>query len=129
MEKLPQISEAEYQIMKILWADYPLSTNEICRRAQETHDWSQKTIHTLLSRLTAKQVLTYEQKGRMYYYIPLISQSRYLHQENKLFLNRFYGGSVLPMLSSLLSNEELSEDELQDLSNLLNEKRKTGDKT
>lgn len=76
MEKLPQISEAEYEIMKILWEESPLSTNEVCERAQKTHTWNQKTIHTLLSRLTAKQVLSYEQRGRMYYYTPLISQKR-----------------------------------------------------
>ena len=44
MSQLPQISEAEYVIMKILWEDHPLSTNEICERAQQTHSWNQKTI-------------------------------------------------------------------------------------
>ena len=58
MEKLPQISEAEYEIMKILWARHPLSTNEICEKARQTHDWNQKTIHTLLSRLTAKHAVS-----------------------------------------------------------------------
>ena len=36
MDKLPQISEAEYEIMKILWESHPLSTNEICERAVQT---------------------------------------------------------------------------------------------
>ena len=77
MEKLPQISEAEYEIMKILWTESPLSTNEVCEQAQKAHTWNQKTIHTLLSRLTAKQVISYEQRGRMYYYFPVIAKEKY----------------------------------------------------
>ena len=127
MEKLPQISEAEYEIMIILWTEYPLSTNEVCYRAQKSHNWNQKTIHTLLSRLTAKHVLSYEQRGRMYYYYPLISQKKYLEQENHLFLNRFYNGKIAPMLSSLLSDTKLTDTELKDLYDIINSKIKSGD--
>lgn len=128
MGKLPQISEAEYEIMKILWSEYPLSTNEVTERAQKSHSWNQKTIHTLLSRLTAKHVISYEQRGRMYYYFPLISQKKYLEQENHIFLNRFYNGEVAPMLSSLLSNAELSESDLKNLYEIINSKIQSGDK-
>ena len=128
MEKLPQISEAEYEIMKILWADYPLSTNEVCQRAQQTQNWKPKTIHTLLSRLSSKCVIAYEQLGRMYYYYPLISQKKYLKQENRHFLNRFYGGKAAPMLSSLLSGDELTDADLNDLYTLIHSKMKSGDK-
>lgn len=127
MEKLPQISEAEYEIMIILWTEYPLSTNEVCDRAQKSHNWNQKTIHTLLSRLTAKHVLSYEQRGRMYYYYPLISQKKYLEQENHLFLNRFYNGKIAPMLSSLLFDTKLTDTELKDLYDIINSKIKSGD--
>lgn len=122
MEQFPQISEAEYEIMKILWADYPLSTNEICAAAQKTHPWSSKTVHTLLSRLTTKHVIAYEQRGRMYHYYPLISQKKYLSQENHHFLDRFYNGKVAPMLSSLLDNTELTDDDLQDLYDIIHSK-------
>lgn len=127
MEKLPQISEAEYEIMQIIWAEYPISTNEVCERAQQTHSWNQKTIHTLLSRLNAKKVISYEQRGRMYYYYPLISQKKYLDQENHHFLNRFYNGEVAPMLSALLSGTEITDSELQDLYEIINQKRNNGD--
>ncbi len=128
MDKLPQISEAEYEIMKILWESHPLSTNEICERAVQTHSWNQKTIHTLLSRLTAKKAVSYEQRGRMYYYTPLIARDAYLEQENSHFLNRFYDGKMAPMLSSLLSNTRLSDSELQDLYDMIYSKMNKGEK-
>lgn len=51
MDKLPQISEAEYEIMKIIWDESPISTNSICEKVPSIHNWSNKTVHTLLSRL------------------------------------------------------------------------------
>ena len=127
MGQLPQISEAEYEIMKILWEEYPLSTNEICERAQQTHSWNQKTIHTLLSRLNNKQVISYEKRGRMYYYFPVISQNKYLEQENHHFLDRFYNGKAAPMLSALLSNEKISDSDLKEMYDMIQSKIKGGD--
>lgn len=127
MGKLPQISEAEYEIMKILWEEYPLSTNEICKRTQSNHSWNQKTIHTLLSRLNNKQVISYEKRGRMYYYFPVISRNKYLEQENHHFLDRFYNGKAVPMLSALLSNEEISDSDLKEMYDLIQSKIKGGD--
>ena len=113
MERLPQISEAEYEIMKIIWSDSPISTNEVCEKAPKSHNWSNKTIHTLLSRLTAKHVIAYEQRGRMYYYYPIVSQKKYLSQENRHFLDRFYNGEAPTLLSSLLSGSEISDADLE----------------
>ena len=59
MEKLPQISEAEYEIMKIVWEDSPISTNDICAKVPSVHNWSSKTVHTLLSRLVSKHVILF----------------------------------------------------------------------
>ena len=127
MGQLPQISEAEYEIMKILWEEYPLSTNEICERAQQTHSWNQKTIPTLLSRLNNKRGTSYEQRGRMYYYFPIISQNKYLEQENHHFLDRFYDGKAAPMLSALLSNETLTDSDLQEMYDMIQSKIKGDD--
>ena len=128
MERLPQISEAEYEIMKIIWADSPISTNEVCEKAPRSHNWSNKTIHTLLSRLTAKHVIAYEQRGRMYYYYPIVSQKKYLSQENRHFLDRFYNGEAPTLLSSLLSGSEISDADLEKMYHMLDSKLNGGDK-
>lgn len=128
MERLPQISEAEYEIMKIIWADSPISTNEVCEKAPRSHNWSNKTIHTLLSRLTAKHVIAYEQRGRMYYYYPIVSQKKYLSQENRHFLDRFYNGEAPTLLSSLLSGSEISDEDLEKMYHMLDSKLNGGEK-
>ena len=117
MDKLPQISEAEYEIMKIIWDESPISTNSICEKVPSIHNWSNKTVHTLLSRLVSKHVISYEQKGRMYYYFPIISKSR------------FYDGEMAPLLSSLLSNAQLSDSDLKNMYHLIDSKLNGGDET
>ena len=47
MNQLPQISEAEYEVMKVLWNDAPISTNEVTDKLVKTTNWNPKTIHTL----------------------------------------------------------------------------------
>ena len=128
MEKSPQISEAEYEIMKIIWSDSPISTNEVCEKAPKSHNWSNKTIHTLLSRLTAKHVIAYEQRRRMYYYYPIVSQKKYLSQENRHFLDRFYNGEAPTLLSSLLSGSEISDADLEKMYHMLDSKLNGGEK-
>ena len=122
MQKFPQISEAEYEVMKIIWEKAPVSNNDICAALSPSHSWSSKTIHTMLSRLTAKKAVTYEKKQRMYYYSPLITQDDYRARENKTFLNRFYDGQMGTMFSAFLKEENVSEEELSELYDLLTQK-------
>ncbi|MEE1257257.1 MAG: BlaI/MecI/CopY family transcriptional regulator, partial [Lachnospiraceae bacterium] len=62
MSDLPQISEAEYEVMKIVWKHAPINTNEITEKLLQSTSWSPKTIQTLIKRLVTKGVLTYEKQ-------------------------------------------------------------------
>lgn len=53
-EKLPQISEAEFEVMQIIWDKAPINTNEIVGLLSAASDWSPKTIQTMLIRLEKK---------------------------------------------------------------------------
>lgn len=55
MSKLPQISEAEFEVMKVIWKYAPISTNEVTEKLTQTTDWSPKTIQTMLKRLVTKK--------------------------------------------------------------------------
>lgn len=92
MKPLPKISEAEYEVMKIIWSHAPINTNEITQHLTRTTDWSPKTIQTLIKRLVNKGVLTYEKQSRVFVYTPLFSQKDYIGQESHSFLDRFYNG-------------------------------------
>ena len=123
---LPQISEAEFEVMKIVWKHAPISTNEITEKLLQTTNWSPKTIHTLIKRLVNKGVLTYEKQGRVFVYTPLVAEHEYLGQKSNSFLKRYYNGDITAMLSAYIENDRLSEAEIEHLRSLLSEKSKKG---
>lgn len=123
MTALPQISEAEYEVMKIIWKHAPISTNEITERLTQTTSWSPKTIQTLIKRLVDKGALTYEKQSRVFVYTPLVLENEYVNQESNTFLNRFYDGDITHMVSAFLENDQLSEQEIGALRNLLSGKQ------
>ncbi|WP_462412471.1 BlaI/MecI/CopY family transcriptional regulator [Neobacillus sp. Marseille-QA0830] len=123
MKELPKISEAELEIMKVLWEKSPQTANEVIEKLEITMDWKPKTIRTLINRLVQKEAVSYHQeKGRMYEYFPLISQESYLQVETKSFLKRFYGAAFKPLLVNFLKEEKLSSEDINELKRILDEK-------
>ncbi len=120
MKPLPQISEAEFEVMKIIWKHAPISTNEITEKlTQTTTKWSPKTIQTLIKRLVTKGVLSYEKQSRVFVYTPLVEEKEYIGQESRSFLKRYYGGDITAMLSAYIEDDKLSESEINTLRSLL----------
>ena len=85
MSDLPQISEAEFKVMKVIWKYAPISTNEITDRLTKSTSWSPKTIQTLIKRLVTKKVLSYEKQGRVFVYTPLVNEKDYVSRKADLF--------------------------------------------
>lgn len=126
MSHLPQISEAELEVMKIVWKHAPISTNEITERLTQTSAWSPKTIHTLIKRLVTKGALTYQKQSRVFVYTPLVKENEYIGQESHSFLKRFYNGNLTDMVSAFIEEDRLSETELDTLRSLLAQKKHKG---
>lgn len=124
MSDLPQISEAEYEVMKIVWKHAPINTNEITEKLLQSTSWSPKTIQTLIKRLVTKGVLTYEKQSRVFVYTPLVKESEYICQESNSFLNRYYDGDITAMLSAYIENDKLTEPEIETLRSLLSKRGK-----
>lgn len=121
---LPQISEAEFEVMKIVWKYAPISTNEITDRLLKTTSWSPKTIQTLIKRLVNKHALTYEKQSRVFVYTPLVQENEYIGHESNSFLNRYYNGDITAMLSNYIENDRLSEADINKLRSLLEQNLK-----
>lgn len=122
MKSLPQISEAEYEVMRIIWKNAPISTNEIVERLETTTSWNPKTIQTLIKRLVTKHAITYEKEGRVFVYTPLVKEDEYISQESSTFLKKYYDGNISAMLSAFLEHDKLSASEIDDLRSLLEKK-------
>lgn len=119
MNQLPQITEAEWEVMNVVWQYAPISTGDIAKHLEDKTGWSPKTVHTLLIRLTKKQAVAHEKEGRTFVYRPLIDRKDYLKKESNAFLDRFFDGSLSQLVSAFAEENSISPQEAQKLQDIL----------
>ncbi|KRE40679.1 penicillinase repressor BlaI [Paenibacillus sp. Soil724D2] len=124
MKSVPHISDAEWEVMKVLWAKAPCTANEVIEALEAQTDWKPKTVRTLLNRLAQKQAISYSQENRVYAYFPLVSEDECVKSETQSFLKRIYGGAFKPLLVNFLKEEQLSAEDIKELKNILEDKTK-----
>lgn len=124
MSEIPKISEAEWEVMKIVWSrTSPCTANEIVDALEGIADWKPNTVKSLITRLVKKRALGYREERRNYLYYPLVSQDECIRSETRSFAKRIFGGALKPMLVTFLQEEKLSEDEIEELKRIIEEKR------
>ena len=122
-----EISNAEFEVLDVLWEDYPANSSELAERLNKRKDWHDKTVRTLLSRLVKKQVIDYEQNRRQYQYYPLISREEYTQKEAKSFVSRLFNGKVAPLVAGFSSQNSLSKEDVKELKELLEQWERDND--
>lgn len=128
MNSISKISESELEIMKLLWENSPLSSNDIISALSEDMNWSSQTIKTFLNRLLKKEAIGFEKSGRIYLYYPNVSHEEYVKGENKSFLKRVYDGALDMLFSKFIEDENLSDEDIDRLKSLLDEKKSSTSK-
>ena len=69
-----QISDAEWQVMKIIWMEGKQTSTDLIKVLEKRFSWSKSTIQTLLARLVEKECLTREKQGKSFIYSALLTQ-------------------------------------------------------
>ena len=120
MPTIPRISETEWEVMKIIWSESPCSAGEIIAALQRTDpSWHPRTTKAFLNRLVKKKVLGFSKEGRAYLYRPLVGRDDCVDAVSESFLERFFGGSLKPMVAHLVQRDKLSPEEIRELRRLL----------
>jgi BlaI family penicillinase repressor len=121
------ISEAEWDLMELLWESSPRTSAELCAALERTRRWKRATAMTLLGRLIAKGAVSTEGEGRRWNYAAAVPRESCVAQETRGFLDRLFKGALLPMVAHCIEHQKLSSQELTDLRALLDHaKRKSG---
>ena len=115
------ISDAEWQVMNVVWDGQPLTAQEIISRLESQAEWAPATIKTMLHRLVRKQVLTYEAQGTRYVYRAAVKRSACIRSASRSFLQLVFDGEPGSLLAHFLRNSKLSADEIADLRRILDE--------
>ena len=128
MKKNPKISEAEWEVMKVLWGTSPATANDIVKILSGKTHWKRETIRTLINRLVQKKALDFKKKGRQYHYFPLVTEDECIKAEARSFLKRLGGGSIEPMLVAFVEEERLSPEKISKLRRILKKAADEGKK-
>ena len=125
MAKVPGISEAEWEVMAVVWArgGAVVTANEVVEALSPKRGWSPRTVKSMLNRLVKKGALGFEAEGKRYLYRARVTREQCVREESRSFLGRVFGGAVGPMLNHFVQNETLSEAEVQELRRMLDERR------
>ena len=120
MEKKNAVSDAELEILEVLWeAGEALNANQIRAKLNERKNWERTTVLTLIRRLLDKGVIIQE-KQEVYYYKPALKREEYIRQETRSFVDKFFSGSSKNLAAALVSDEQLSKEEINELRDFFN---------
>jgi BlaI family penicillinase repressor len=119
MAALPQISDSEWDVMKVVWEAGPATAGQIVQHLAGQTDWHPRTIKTLLSRLVKKGAVAMEQDGKRYLYRAKVTREACRRYEARSFLSRVFDGAVAPALVHFLKTSELSREEIEELKRIL----------
>ena len=110
-----KISGSELEVMKVLWeAGDALPLTDIRTTLQARFDWSDPTVKTLLRRLCEKGAVLQE-KRRVFYYLPAVSQEAYNDWAAKDLVDRLFRGSAKNLAAALVRADELTESDVEEL--------------
>lgn len=113
--KVDKISEAEAEIMRVIWEyKLPVTYSHIRTVLTQQKEWESPTVNTLVNRLVKKGVLIQDKK-EVYYYTAVISEKEYTQAKTKSFIQKVYGGNVKGLMSALLTYEDITQEDLAEL--------------
>ena len=118
-----QISDAEWQVMKIIWMQGKQTSTDLIRVLAERFDWSKSTIQTLLARLVEKECLTRKKEGKFFVYSALLTldQSRDLLVQD--IKDKVCSRRIKNLLADLITECDFTQADLEDLEAVISEKK------
>ena len=118
-----QISDAEWQVMKIIWMQGEQTSTDLIRVLAERFDWSKSTIQTLLARLVEKECLTRKKEGKSFVYSALLTldQSRDLLVQD--IKDKVCSRRMKQLVADLIDECDFTLADLADLEAVISEKK------
>lgn len=119
MKEEIKVTNSEWYVMNCLWEKSHLSLMQLVPLLKESAGWSKSTSATMVRRMTEKDLIGYEENGKTKYFFPKVKKQDVVVQETRDFLQRIYDGSVGMMMSALVRQNDLSQEDILDLQEIL----------
>jgi predicted transcriptional regulator len=116
----PHVTDAELAVLQHLWAAGPSAVRQVADALYPGGGPSEyATAHRLLERLEAKGYVVREKVEGVFLFRAARDRDAVLGQELEALVERLCGGSLQPLLSTLLKSKRLSAEELRELLELV----------
>lgn len=119
-ECLVELTEAEWEIMKVVWEKEPCAAGTVQEELARARDWAYSTVKTIMDRMAEKGFLRIERIRNLQLFSSRISEVEARRGEFRRMLKRAFDGALTPMMQFLIEHEGLSAEEASQLRELVN---------
>lgn len=124
MEKMKKLPDAEFEIMKAVWANEPpMTTTIIMEQLGKEKKWKIQTVVSLMLRLVERGFLRSEKHGKERTYFPLVDKEDYLKFETGNFMKQYHDSSLFNLINTLHDDKALSDEDIDELLKWAKERR------
>lgn len=118
-----ELTEAEWEIMKVLWEKQPCTAGTIQETLAESRGWAYSTVKTTMDRMVEKGFLKIERIRNLQLFSCCISEVEAKRGEFRKMLKRAFDGALTPMMQFLIEHEGLSKEQASQLRKLVNKSK------
>lgn len=119
------ISDAEWEVMRVVWANETITSREIINTLMQIKDWKEGTIKSLLNRLIQKEAIGKNDSMTPYSYYPMISLVDATRQRTNDLVDQTCTRDRADIILHLINSNSLSQTDIDTLINTLDNKRQT----
>ncbi len=117
------VSNSEWYVLECLWESAPKTLMQIVEECREKAGWAKSTTATMVKRMGEKGLIRYDESGKAKLFYPLVKRENVAIRQTREFLQRIYHGSVGIMMNTLAKQDSLTEKDLQELEEFLEQCR------
>lgn len=120
---MANISDAEWILLDLLWTKGPLTIMQIVKLLEESKHWSKHAVISFLNKMETKGLVASHTEGRAKVYAPLIDRTDTVVRESVSFIDKVFHGRMGVMVSNLVEQDKISDEEIDELMDILSRKK------
>ncbi|WP_158827917.1 BlaI/MecI/CopY family transcriptional regulator [Mucilaginibacter lacusdianchii] len=121
---MEELTRTEERVMQILWKLKKAFVKDIIDAMPDEPKPPYNTISSVVRLLEKKEYVGYKAYGKTYEYFPLISKADYRKASFKKMFTNYFDSSVDSLLSFMVKEQKLSEEDIQKIQEMINQNSK-----
>ena len=117
--KLPAVSPAETEVLRLVWQLDKATVQEVCANLPAKRKITYATVQTLLRRLERKGYLKHHIEGKAHVFFASVKSEKVIKRKVSDFLDRLFGGDPVPLMQYLAEHGKINANDIDKLKELI----------